>query len=76
MVGLAELKRNSVLPRLPVVIVGTVERLLFVAVIGEALVNTATLSGVAVPAMEPGLPRLNVGVPDPPSLTKVRLAKL
>ena len=45
MTGLTALKRSSVLPALPVLTVGVVERLLFVAVSGVALVSWVMLSG-------------------------------
>ena len=73
MTGFAAEKRSWVLPALPVMTCGVVDRLSFVAVIGVALVNSVMLSGATVAATTPGLPRLNVGVFAPPSLTKVRL---
>ena len=75
-IGLTALKRSWVKSALPVLTVGVVERLLFVAVSGFALVSWVMLRARGEPEATAGFPKWKVGALAPPSLTNVRLANV
>ena len=68
--GLALLNWRAVSAAAPVLIVGVVARLLFVEVIGVALLRMSVLVATV------GVPSVTDGLPVPPSLVKVRLARV
>ena len=68
--GLALLNCRAVSVAAPVLMVGVVAKLLFVEVIGVALLRMSVLVATV------GVPRVSEGLPVPPSLVKVRLARV